>query len=244
MNIVGIIPARYGSTRLPGKPLADLGGQPLIQHVYERARRALAHVIVATDDRRIINAVEAFGGSAVMTRADHRCGSERVAEVAATLDVEIVVNIQGDEPFIDPMMIEEIVAPLLADPDVLIATASRAILSEADLQNPNVVKVVTDQHGHALFFSRSLIPYPHHREFCRWREHVGLYVYRKPFLLKYVRWPPTPLEQAESLEQLRILEHGFRIRVIETERGHGAPCVDTPEDLARANEYLNKMLKS
>ena len=243
MNIVGVIPARYGSTRLPGKPLADLGGKPVIQHTYERACQALDHVMVATDDERVLDAVKAFGGYAVMTRTDHRCGSERVAEVAATLDVELVVNIQGDEPFIDPLMIEEAVAPLLADSELVMSTLSRAILSEEDLHNPNVVKVATDQQGNALYFSRSLIPYPRHREFCQWREHVGLYVYRKEFLLEYVQWPPTPLEQAESLEQLRILEHGFSIRVIETERGRGAPCIDTPEDLARAKKYLNKILK-
>lgn len=243
MNIVGVIPARYGSTRLPGKPLADLGGKPVIQHTYERACQALDHVMVATDDERVLDAVKAFGGYAVMTRTDHRCGSERVAEVAATLDVELVVNIQGDEPFIDPLMIEEAVAPLLADSELVMSTLSRAILSEEDLHNPNVVKVATDQQGNALYFSRSLIPYPRHREFCQWREHVGLYVYRKEFLLEYVQWPPTPLEQAESLEQLRILEHGFPIRVIETERGRGAPCIDTPEDLARAKKYLNKILK-
>lgn len=243
MNIVGVIPARYGSTRLPGKPLADLGGKPVIQHTYERACQALDHVMVATDDERVLDAVKAFGGYAVMTRTDHRCGSERVAEVAATLDVELVVNIQGDEPFIDPLMIEEAVAPLLADSELVMSTLSRAILSEEDLHNPNVVKVATDQQGNALYFSRSLIPYPRHREFCQWREHVGLYVYRKEFLLEYVQWPPTPLEQAESLEQLRILEHGFPIRVIETERGRGAPCIDTLEDLTRAKKYLNKILK-
>jgi 3-deoxy-manno-octulosonate cytidylyltransferase (CMP-KDO synthetase) len=220
--------------------LADLGGKPLIQHVYERTHQALEDVVVATDDWRVVDAVKAFGGRAVMTRSDHRCGTERVAEVAATLDAEVVVNVQGDEPFIDPLMIEEAVNPLLADPEIAVSTLSRAILSEEDLRNPGVVKVVTDQDGDALFFSRSLIPYPRHREFCQWREHVGLYVYLKAFLLEYVRWPPTPLEQAESLEQLRILEHGVPIHVIETERGHGAPCVDTPEDLARANEYLKR----
>lgn len=244
MKVVGIIPARYGSTRLPGKPLADLGGKPVIQHTYERACQALEHVIVATDDKRVLDAVRAFGGYAVMTRSDHLCGSERVAEVAATLDVEIVVNIQGDEPFIDPLMIEETVGPLLADPGLVMSTLSRAILSEEDLRNRNVVKVVADQQGNALYFSRSLIPYPRHQEFCQWREHVGLYVYRKEFLLEYVQWPPTPLEQAESLEQLRVLERGFPIRVIQTERGRGAPCIDTPEDLARANEYLVKFLNA
>jgi len=238
VKVLGVIPARYGSTRLPGKPLADLGGKPVIQHTYERACQALNNVIVATDDQRILDVVAAFGGQAVMTRSDHSCGSERVAEVAASLDCDIVVNIQGDEPFIDPLMIQEAVAPLLADSGLVMSTLSRAITSEEDLQNPSVVKVVTDQRGNALYFSRSVIPYPRYREFCRWREHVGLYGYRKEFLLQYVHWPPTPLERAESLEQLRVLEHGFAIRVVETERGLGAPCIDTPEDLVRAHEYL------
>lgn len=238
MEIVGIIPARYGSTRLPGKPLADLGGRPLIQHVYERASRALPEVIVATDDERIVAAVQAFGGRAVMTRAEHRCGTERVAEVAAGTAADVVVNIQGDEPFIDPLMIQEVVAPLLAEPHVLMATLSRDIRAQEDLGNPGVVKVVTDAQGDALYFSRSLIPHPRHAEFCRWREHVGIYAYRRDLLLAYVHWPPTPLEQAESLEQLRVLEHGLPIRVVHTERGRGTFSIDTPEDLARANAYL------
>jgi 3-deoxy-manno-octulosonate cytidylyltransferase (CMP-KDO synthetase) len=241
VKVVGVIPARYGSTRLPGKPLADLGGKPVIQRTYERACQALDRVIVATDDERVLAAVSDFGGQVVMTRSDHSCGSERVAEVVASLDCDIVVNIQGDEPFIDPLMIEEAVAPLLVDPALVMSTLSRAITSEEDLQNPSVVKVVTDQRGNALYFSRSVIPHPRHREFCRWREHVGLYVYRKEFLLEYVQWPPTPLEQAESLEQLRVLENGFSIRVVETQLGRGAPCIDTPEDLVRAHEYLAQL---
>ncbi len=240
MEIVGIIPARYGSTRLPGKPLADLGGWPLVRHVYERARRALPAVIVATDDERVLAAVRAFGGLAVMTRSDHRCGSERAAEVAQGLAAEIVVNIQGDEPFLDPLMIAEVTAPLLADPTLPMATLSREIVAEEDLANPGVVKVVTDAQGDALYFSRSLIPYPRRREACRWREHVGIYAYRREFLLEYVAWPPTPLEEAESLEQLRVLERGYSIRVVETGRGRGAFSIDTPEDLARANAYLRE----
>jgi 3-deoxy-manno-octulosonate cytidylyltransferase (CMP-KDO synthetase) len=238
MEVAGVIPARYGSTRLPGKPLADLGGKPLIQHVYERACQALSEVIVATDDQRVLAAVQAFGGRAVMTGAGHRCGTERVAEVAAGLPAEIVVNIQGDEPFIDPEMIREVAAPLMAEPDVLMTTLSREITSQDDLANPGVVKVVTDGRGDALYFSRSLIPYPRHAGFCRWREHVGIYAYRRGLLLQYVEWPPTPLEQAESLEQLRVLERGLRIRVVETGRGRGTFAIDTPEDLARANAYL------
>lgn len=241
MEIVGIIPARYGSTRLPGKPLLDLGGKPVIQHVYERAAQGLERVIVATDDERIVAAVRAFGGEAAMTRADHRCGTDRIAEIAATLAADIIVNVQGDEPFINPVMIREAVAPLLVEPEIQASTLSRAIRSEERLADPNLVKVVTNEQGDALYFSRSLIPYPRHREYCVWREHVGIYVYRRAFLLEFVRWAPTPLELAESLEQLRILERGFRLRVVETECCHGAPSIDTLEDLELARQYLTRL---
>lgn len=240
MKAAGIIPARYASTRLPGKPLADLGGKPVIQHTYERASRALDLVIVATDDVRILEAVQAFGGRAQMTRPDHACGSERVAEVAETLQADVIVNVQGDEPFIDPRMIRQALAPFAEDPGVVVTTLSRGIADGDILHLPGTVKVVTDRHGDALYFSRSLIPYPRHREFCAWGEHVGLYAYRRDFLLEFVQWPPTPLEQAESLEQLRILENGYPIRVVETDLGAGAPCIDTPEDLARARGYLEQ----
>jgi 3-deoxy-manno-octulosonate cytidylyltransferase (CMP-KDO synthetase) len=240
MRAVGIIPARYASTRLPGKPLADLGGKSVIQHTYERASQVLDLIIVATDDVRILEAVQAFGGRAQMTRPDHACGSERVAEVAAGLEADVVVNIQGDEPFIDPRMIRQALAPFALEPGVVVTTLSRAIPDDDILHTPGTVKVVTDRHGDALYFSRSLIPYPRHPEFCAWREHVGLYAYRREFLLEFVQWPPTPLEQAESLEQLRIIENGYPIRVVETELGAGAPCIDTPEDLIRAREYLQQ----
>lgn len=239
-KIIVVIPARYGSTRLPGKPLAELGGKPVIQHTYERAARArgLSDVIVATDDQRIVQAVEGFGGRAVMTRADHRNGSERVAEVITAIDADIVVNVQGDEPFIDPGMLDEAIAPLVADPALVMSTLSRQITEDELLHAPSVVKVVSDMNGNALYFSRSVIPYGRYPQLCRWQEHIGLYAYCRDFLLEFVRWPPTPLEQAESLEQLRVLEHGYRIRVVETTRGQGVPGIDTPEDLARANRYL------
>jgi 3-deoxy-manno-octulosonate cytidylyltransferase (CMP-KDO synthetase) len=240
MEIVGIIPARYGSTRLPGKPLLDLGGKPIIQHVYERAAEALERVIVATDDKRIVAAVHAFGGQAVLTRADHRCGTDRIAEIAVALSADIIVNVQGDEPFLDPVMIQEAVAPLRTDLGIQASTLSRAVLSEERLADPNLVKVVTNEQGDALYFSRSIIPYPRHKEYCRWREHVGIYVYRRAFLLDFVRWAATPLELAESLEQLRILERGFRIRVVETHHGYGAPSIDTMEDLELARRYLTQ----
>jgi 3-deoxy-manno-octulosonate cytidylyltransferase (CMP-KDO synthetase) len=243
MKAVGIIPARYASTRLPGKPLADLGGKPVIQHTYERASQALDTVIVATDDRRILEAVRGFGGRAQMTRADHTCGSERVAEVARDLQADVVVNVQGDEPFIDPEMIRQALVPFGRQPGVVVTTLSRAIDDDELPHAAGTVKVVAGRRGDALYFSRALIPYPRHPEFCTWREHVGLYAYRRDFLLEFVGWPPTPLEQAESLEQLRILEYGYPIRVVETELGAGAPCIDTPEDLARAREYLRRLAR-
>jgi 3-deoxy-manno-octulosonate cytidylyltransferase (CMP-KDO synthetase) len=241
-RVVVIIPARYESTRLPGKPLADLHGQPMIQHVYERARRANAveRVIVATDDERIRAAVDRFGGDVVMTGRTHRSGTDRIAEVAATLDAEVVVNVQGDLPLLDPAMIDAAVAPLQADSGLPMATIRTAIRSRDELDNPNVVKVVTDRDGYALYFSRS--PLPFHRDgdpvgAPLGYKHIGLYAYRRDFLLTFAQLPPTPLEQAEQLEQLRALERGFRIRVAEIV----APAsveVDTPADLERARAVL------
>jgi 3-deoxy-manno-octulosonate cytidylyltransferase (CMP-KDO synthetase) len=241
MIIVGVIPARYQSTRLPGKPLADLGGKPVIQYVYESASKALDLVYVATDDNRIMDAVNAFGGKAVMTDPKHSNGSERVAEVAAGLDADIIVNVQGDEPFIAHEMIRDVVTPMQSDVNIKMATLCRKITSEQDIHNPSIVKVVRDKNDNALYFSRSVIPYPRYEGFLDWYEHIGLYAYRKDFLLEYVQWPNTPLEQTESLEQLRILENGYSIKVVETDLGYGAPCIDTPEDLAKAREYLKKL---
>jgi len=238
MMVVGIIPARYHSTRLEGKPLVDILGRPMIQRVYESARRSstLREVIVATDDARIQRAVQAFGGRAAMTSAAHPTGTDRVAEVARSLDAEIVVNIQGDEPFIHPGMIDEIVTPLLEDPGIPLCTSMHEVTEPEDFSNPNVVKVVVDRAGFALYFSRSLIPFPRHAEGHRVFEHIGIYAYRRDFLLEFSRLPPTPLEKSESLEQLRALEHGHRIRVIETRQPYIPLSVDTPEDLEKARE--------
>lgn len=240
-SIVAVIPARYGSTRLPGKPLALIGGKPMIQHVYERAVRAqgIERVIVATDDERIYKTVQGFGGAVVMTRADHPTGTDRIAEVAATLTADVIVNIQGDLASFAPGMIEAAVAPLPAT----MSTLKTPITDEAEWCNPNVVKVVTDRNGYALYFSRSPIPF--HREETAdggrrsanrllGYRHIGLYVYRRDFLLTFTRLPPTPLEEAEKLEQLRALEWGYQIRVVETDRP--VVEVDTPEDLRRARE--------
>jgi 3-deoxy-manno-octulosonate cytidylyltransferase (CMP-KDO synthetase) len=236
MNVIGIIPARYHSTRLEGKPLVDILGRPMIQHVYEGARRSasLREVIVATDDTRIQRVVEGFGGKAVLTSGSHPTGTDRVAEVARALEADVVVNIQGDEPFIQPGMIDEVVAPLAQNPDIPLCTSMHEVTDREDFSNPNVVKVVVDRAGFALYFSRSLIPYPRNAEGHRVFEHIGIYAYRRDFLLEFAQLAPTPLERSESLEQLRALEHGRRIRVVLTRQPYIPLSVDTPEDLEKA----------
>jgi len=241
MNITStatvIIPARYGSTRFRGKPLADLWGKPIIQHVWERAGRArlVDRVIIATDDERIAHAARAFGAEVAMTRPDHPSGTDRVAEVARSLTSEVIVNVQGDEPLIDPAHIDAAAEPLLADPTIPMGTLCCPIDEIADLANPNVVKVVLDRQGFALYFSRLPIPFvrDEHAKATRYR-HLGLYVYRRQFLLALAGLAPTPLEQAERLEQLRVLEHGHRLRVAIVDRA--SPGVDTPADLERLRE--------
>ena len=249
MKITAIIPARYASTRFPGKALADIMGKPMVQHVYERTARAalVSEVVVATDDERIIAAVRAFGGRAEMTRMDHETGTDRLAEVAERSDADIVVNVQGDEPLIDPGMIDEAIRPLIADSSVPMATLKSRIKTLHDFLSPNVVKVVTDLEGYALYFSRS--PLPNFRD--KWNDlkdesfssgkllcfkHVGLYVYRRAFLLQYARMAPTFLELAEKLEQLRVLESGHRIKVVET--AFDSIGVDIPADLCNVLEKL------
>lgn len=236
MHVIGVIPARYQSTRLPGKPLADINGKPMIQHVYENCIRSsmLDEVIVATDDGRVLEAVRKFGGNAEMTSTAHSTGTDRVAEVVHKYDVDIVVNIQGDEPFVNPGMIDEIVQPLLEDENITMATLKYEILNKDALHDPNVVKVVTDASGFALYFSRSLIPYPQHEEHHHAYEHIGIYVYRKDFLLRYAQMTSTLLEKTEALEQLRVLESGHRIKVVETKQNYIPLSVDTQEDLEKA----------
>lgn len=246
LAIVVIIPARFGSTRLPGKPLCDIHGKPMIQHVYERALRARrpARVIVATDDARIVDAVAAFGGEAVLTSADHATGTDRLAEVARGLDDEIVVNVQGDEPLLDPSGIDRAVEALLDDGTAPLATLACPLVREEEMLSPSVVKVVTDAAGYALYFSRSPIPSWGRQGAAAGfgargavaaglpRRHLGLYAYRSEALLRLAALPESALEQAEGLEQLRALHHGLRIRVVCVE-GEAGPAVDTPEDLAR-----------
>lgn len=233
MRTTIIIPARYASTRFPGKPLAQLWGKPLLQHVYERSRQAqLAdRVIVATDDDRIAAVARAFGAEVALTRPDHPSGTDRVAEVAASILTDLVVNVQGDEPLLDPAAIDAAIAPLAADPSLLMGTVCSPLESLEELANPNIVKVVLDQAGFALYFSRLPLPFARdHSPVARYR-HLGLYVYRKEFLLQLSQLAPTPLEEAEKLEQLRVLEHGYKIRVVVVP--HPSPGVDTPEDLER-----------
>ncbi|MBQ9603716.1 MAG: 3-deoxy-manno-octulosonate cytidylyltransferase [Paludibacteraceae bacterium] len=252
MRFVGIIPARYASTRFPGKPLADLGGKPMIQRVYEQAKKALADVVVATDDERIYNCVKAFGGEVVMTRADHKCGTDRCLEAFEKLSIQgeaVVINIQGDEPFIQPEQIEAIKS-CFDDATTQIATLVKPF-TEADgleaLENPNTPKVVMAPDGTALLFSRSVIPYLRGIDKSEWLaqhlhyKHIGMYAYRAQVLKQITQLPQTPMEKAESLEQLRWLENGYKIKVAVC---HTASIgIDTPADLERAITFLKQQNK-
>jgi 3-deoxy-manno-octulosonate cytidylyltransferase (CMP-KDO synthetase) len=244
-KVVGIIPSRYGSTRLPGKPLKPILNVSMIQRVYERSLLCpdLSAVYIATDDERIQSAVEAFGGKAIMTSAGCQSGTDRAAEAVQAIEADIVVNIQGDQPFIDPFMIQECVQPLLEDSGVEMCTLMFPITKPEDLHDPAVVKIVVDLQGNTLYCSRSLIPFPRCETPHSVYEHIGLYVYTKEFLMRMAALPPTPLEQIEMLEQLRVLEHGYKLRCIETKcrdkEFHGF-SVDTQEDLARAEAMLRE----
>lgn len=234
MKSVVIIPARMAATRFPGKPLVDLCGKPMIQWVYERSRSAygVSQVIVATCDLEIMEAVRAFGGEAVMTSSAHRSGTDRLAEAAAALDADVIVNVQGDEPLIDPASIELALKPFTSDNEITMTSLMTPIDAQT-AQNPNLVKVVVDMQKHALYFSRSPIPYERNPlQDSHIYGHVGLYAYTRDFLLKFASLQPTPLEKAESLEQLRVLEHGYRIKMVEIkDRPLG---VDTLDDLEKA----------
>ena len=256
MSVVAIIPARFGSTRLPGKPLAQIGGRPMIQHVYQSTVKAevLDRVIVATDDRRIEAAVKKFGGEVMMTSPDHASGTDRLAEVARKIKADLLVNVQGDLPFIDAKTITQAVQPLRRDRDIPMGTVCTAIYDESEWRNPNIVKVITDKARRAMFFTRAPIPFRRNDAFelegektagrhrhCVWGyRHLGLYVFRRDFLLKFSRLPPTALEQLESLEQLRALENGYRIYVAQVDER--SVEVDTPADLLRAeNEWKRRL---
>ncbi len=246
VKAVAIIPARYASTRFPGKPLAKETGKYLIQHVYEQVARAgsIAETIVATDDRRIAEAVQSFGGRAALTRREHPSGTDRVAEVAESIEADVIVNVQGDEPEIEPANIDKLVALLADDPTIPMGTLACPFPAGSDPADPNAVKVVLDRRGRALYFSRCVIPYPQDQagrpdaadppgatgDPSRWLLHLGIYAYRRAFLLELAQLPPTPLEQRERLEQLRPLEHGHPLAVAIVEKS--ALGIDTPEDYA------------
>jgi 3-deoxy-manno-octulosonate cytidylyltransferase (CMP-KDO synthetase) len=254
MGVVAIIPARYGSTRLPGKPLADIGGKPMIQHVYESASKApeLSRVLVATDDRRIERVVKSFGGEVVMTSRRHASGTDRLAEAAHKIKADWLVNVQGDLPFIHAETIARAVRPMRRNPAMPMSTVCTPIYDEKEWRNPNIVKVLTDRAGFAMYFSRSPIPYVRNESISLngkkltarsnrrlWGyRHLGLYVYRRDFLLKFAGLQPTALERSESLEQLRALEHGYRIYVAEVDER--SVEVDTPADLIEAERYFLK----
>ena len=244
-SILGVIPARYASSRFPGKALALIAGKTMLQHVWERASQAryLTGLVIATDDERIRAAAEKFSAKIILTRADHISGTDRVAEAASALHAQFIVNIQGDEPLIDPAAIDAAVLGMLDDPEADMGTLKTRIYRDEDLKDPNVVKVVTDARGNALYFSRLPIPFvrePAERGSAAPAhfKHLGLYVYRRDFLLSYPDLPIGPLERAERLEQLRALENGFDIRVVETD--YDSVGVDTPEDWERITELFEK----
>ena len=242
-KVVVVIPARYGSTRLPGKPLILLAGKPMIQRVFEQAKlsKRVHQVIVATDDERIVKAVREFGGEAKMTRPDHRTGTERVAEVAAHVEGDIFVNVQGDEPLLDPEAVDTAVSSLLEEPQATISTVATPIKTPADIMDPNVVKTVLDFESNALYFSRAPVPWVRDTASkiqVRHLKHLGLYVFQRDALLEYPTLPQGELEKIEQLEQLRWLENGWKIRVAEV--AHDAVSVDVPEDVARVEKLLRK----
>jgi 3-deoxy-manno-octulosonate cytidylyltransferase (CMP-KDO synthetase) len=241
---LGVIPARYSAQRFPGKPLALIAGKPLVQHVYEQARQAtrLDDVVVATDDTRILEAVEAFGGNAMLTNPSCPSGTDRAAEIARQQSCELIVNIQGDEPLMKPEMIDQLITGMEAEPSFPIGTLARAIESAEVWANPNVVKVAFGSNGNALYFSRCSLPYVRDANGAfvagKTYKHIGIYAYRREFLLNFVALPQSALEQTEKLEQLRALENGFAIRVWVTP--HDSIGVDRPEDVALVEEILRK----
>ncbi|HBI14601.1 MAG TPA: 3-deoxy-manno-octulosonate cytidylyltransferase [Desulfobulbaceae bacterium] len=243
-KIVAIIPARYHSNRFEGKPLAPIMGRPMIQHVVERARQVelLSRVVVATDDKRIAEAVHAFGGEVVLTRPDHATGTDRLAEAASLIDIseqDIIVNIQGDQPLFPAEIVTQVAGPMLEDPSLPMVTLIYKIVRPEEIDDPNHVKTVFDRHGNALYFSRAPIPFQRNPEESAkptYYKHLGFYAYRKGFLLTFVGLPEGEWERFEKLEQLRALEYGYRIRVILTD--HDSIEVDTPQDIERVEEVL------
>lgn len=243
MKILCVIPARYKSTRLPGKPLADIAGTPMIIRVLERVIKAknIQGVIAAVDDERVLSTVKEYGYNALMTSPHHQTGTDRLAEVALEYeDVDVIINIQGDEPLIDPDLIDALAKEFHLDENLQMATV-KTLMDEEEADNPNSVKVITDQDGYAIYFSRSKIPYKRENTDLKYYKHIGIYAYRRDFLLKFASLKSTPLEKAESLEQLRALENGYKIKVIESDKQFIG--VDTQEDLEKVNE-IYKHLRS
>lgn len=244
MKVYVILPARYGSTRFEGKPLAMILDKPMIQHVYERAKVAegVDRVVVATDDQRIFDTVEGFGGEAVMTQKDHPSGTDRLAEAIDILGAkpeDIVINVQGDQPAFDPRQISEVVQPLIDDPELEMSTPIIKTIDPLEIGNPNHVMTVFDDNHMALYFSRAPIPWPREGDQSYYFKHIGIYGYRASFLRLFVKLPPGRLENIEKLEQLRALEHGYRIKVVITEMD--SPEVDRPADLAKVEALLKQM---
>ncbi len=246
MDVIGVIPARYLSTRFEGKILADILGKPMLQHVWERAKqsRMLDDLIIACDNEIILKAAIGFGAKAVMTSKEHTCGTDRIGEVVNPIDVKVIINIQGDEPLIHPMMIDSLARALLEDKMLIMATLMKKIEDISELMDPNVVKVVVDKNNFALYFSRAPIPYlaPNAEiDQVTYYKHIGLYGYTKDFLFTYKNLPVSNLEKTEKLEQLRVLAEGFKIKVLETK--FDTVGVDTPDDLERVKEQLHREIK-
>lgn len=231
MSTIGVIPARYGSTRLGGKVLKDICGKPMIQHIWEAAKKAVLidDVLIATDDERVIKAVSSFGGKAVMTAKEHASGTDRIVEAVFSIDCDIVINIQGDEPLVKPPMLDLLADAMISDKKLQMATLVKKIEDKRELDNPNVVKAVLDRNNYAIYFSRSRIPYPRFPEEALCYKHMGIYAYTKDFLLTFAALKPSPLEKAEGLEQLRAIENGYRIKVVET--NVDTIAVDVADDL-------------
>ena len=240
MDAIGIIPARYGSTRFEGKLLVDLCGKPIIQHTWENAKKSkvIEDLIIATDDKRIYNCAKGFGANVVYTSKAHKSGSDRLTEVVSPIDTKVVVNIQADEPFVYPAMIDDVVRPILKTKSIYMTTLVHKIKDKYELLNPNVVKVVMDRKGFALYFSRAAIPYGagNGSQITVYYKHIGLYAYTKDFLFTFKSLPQARIERIEKLEQLRVIENGYRIKVIETK--FDTVGIDTPEDLQKANEVI------
>lgn len=240
MKFLGVIPSRYASTRLEGKPLKDICGHTMVEWVYKRALKSkLDKVVIATDDERIMNEVKSFGGNAILTRVDHLNGTSRIAEVCETYtDYDVIVNIQGDEPLIEPDMINVIIDSFIEDNTIPMSTLKYKLTDMEEIENPNAVKVITDKNGFAIYFSRSVIPYPRKLDIDNYYKHVGIYGYKRDFVMEYAKMPSTPLELSESLEQLRVLENGYKIKVIETP--YKIIGVDTQEELDRVRKYIEE----